>query len=61
MRHSVAAKIRSHIIADKNVPAKFCLAHFIFVNLVNNAPVAQLDRAFGFGPKGWGFKSVIGR
>ena len=22
-----------------------------------NAPVAQLDRAFGYGPKGWGFES----
>ena len=21
------------------------------------APVAQLDRAFGYGPKGWGFES----
>ncbi len=23
----------------------------------SRAPVAQLDRAFGYGPKGWGFES----
>ena len=22
------------------------------------APVAQLDRAFGYGPEGWGFESL---
>ena len=25
------------------------------------APVAQLDRAFGYGPKGYGFKSCLAR
>ena len=32
-----------------------------FYNLDTNAPVAQLDRAFGYGPKGYGFKSCLAR